>query len=68
MKPDATYTNVNTFYIVTNENNEIYDVEMNWEDAKQMADYYNETSPDEGKFTFTEVGLKNTILITGRQR
>lgn len=65
MQELAEFKNVNCFFIVKNEKNEIYHVCMNNEEAKEMTDLYNATIHDEGKFTFQEIDLRQRILIEG---
>lgn len=59
------YKNVNSFFIIKNEKNEIYHFTMNWEEAKNMTDFYNNTIHDQGKFTYQEIDVCHKILIEG---
>lgn len=58
-------TLVNSFYAVVSETGKLYSVEMNSNDAIEMADFYNGTIHDEVKFTVKEISLNDTIVIEG---
>lgn len=58
-------TLANSFYAVVTENGKLYSVEMNWENACKMANFYNSTILGEGKFSVKEISKNNTIVIEG---
>ena len=58
-------TLVNTFYGVVTETGKLYYVGMDPNKAMEMADFYNGTIHDEGKFRVQEVSLNDTLVIEG---
>lgn len=58
-------TLVNSFYAVKTETGKLYYVGMDPNKAMEIADFYNGTIHDEGKFTVQEISLNDTIVIEG---
>lgn len=61
----TTFVSKNSFYIVVNGKNEIYHFSMSWEEGAELAEFYNSTIKDEGKFTCQEIDLRQHIEIIG---
>ena len=58
-------TLVNSLYAVVSETGKLYSVDMNWNDAIEMVEFYNRTIHDEGKFMVKEISLNDTVVIEG---
>ena len=58
-------TLVNSFYAIVSDSGKLYSVEMNWENACKMANFYNSTIKGEGKISIKEISKNDNIVIGG---
>ena len=59
-------TLVNSFYAIVSDSGKLYSVEMNWENACKMANFYNSTIKGEGKIS-VKLAVNRSRSIEVRQ-